>query len=180
MPYKPAKRIDFGIKRGPKKPGPKPGQPSKALAVLNRDSIITQMAQGKLLSQVAQSLGITPAAISQQLSQDKEYLAARQNGAELRLDQQYMALESADDSLTLARARETWKAATWFAEREFPERWGQSNRLTVTNEPLSAVDQELLGSAQEMLRLFKARSAERVVEDVNAAPALAEKPVDNQ
>ena len=85
-----------------------------------------------------------------------------------------MALESANDPLNLARARETWKAATWFAEREFPERWGQSNKLTVTNEPLSKVDQELLGSAQELLKLFKARSVEKVVEAEDAAPAAIE------
>lgn len=95
-----------------------------AIAIQRREEIIQQVAQGRLLKQVAADLGITHAAISQQLAQDPEYRAAREIGAEARLENEYENIQAASDSLTLARARETFRAASWFAEREFPARWG--------------------------------------------------------
>ena len=156
-----SKRIDKGIKRGPRKP---------PTAITNKTSIITHVQRGGLLSQIARELGVTPAAISQQLAKDPEYRAARQNGAQARLDQQYENLESADDALKLARARETFRAAAWFAEREFPEQWGQTNKLQVTNEPLSDVDRALLGDASALLHVFR----EKIIE----AEPLPSLPVD--
>jgi glycosyltransferase A (GT-A) superfamily protein (DUF2064 family) len=40
-------------------------------------------------------------------------------------------LEVADESVTVARARDLLSHARWRAEREFPERWGQHNQVTV-------------------------------------------------
>ena len=50
----------------------------------------------------------------------------------------------------VSRAREGFKAAAWFAEREFPHRWGRTDKLQV----------EHIGDLGERLR----RSKERVIE----------------
>ena len=147
------KRIDLGIKRIDKL-GRRQSAP---MAVQHREKILDLMSQGKMVSEVAESLGVTGPALSMQLASDPAYQAARQHGAQARLDQQYLAIIGSEDALTLARAREGWRAASWFAEREFPERWGMSNKLTVQNDPLSQVDRSLLQSANEMLELYKAR-----------------------
>lgn len=136
-----------------------------ALAILHREEIITQVAQGRLLKQVAADLGITHAAISQQLAQDPEYKTAREIGAEARLENEYERIEAAPDALTLARARETFRAASWFAEREFPARWGQKSQVTNIN-----VDAGQWGD-----RLRRAR--ERVIEPENDSKALQQIPI---
>ena len=96
-----------------------------ATAIVNRDWIIEEMGKGSTVYSVAQKLGVSVPAICQQLAKDEEYRRAREAGAQVRLDKQYEKMENAPDSLSLARARETFKAASWFAEREFPEKWGQ-------------------------------------------------------
>jgi len=92
---------------------PQTGEPVSAIANLNRDTILTQVAQGRLLKHIAADLGVTPAAISQQLAQDDQYRQAREIGAEARLEQQYENIEGARDSLNLARAREAFRAASF-------------------------------------------------------------------
>ena len=104
-----------------------------AVAIRCREQIIQQVAQGALLKHIAAKLGVTPAAISQHLANDPEYIAAREAGALDRLETNYEAIEGADDSLKLARAREAFRAASWFAEREFPARWGQKAQVTNIN-----------------------------------------------
>jgi hypothetical protein len=101
-----------------------------AIAITHRNQIIKMMREGAHLSVVAADLGVTPGAISQYLSHDPDYRAAREIGAEIRLERQYEQILSADDQLKLARAREGFRAAAWFAEREFPQRWGQRSELT--------------------------------------------------
>ena len=111
-----------------------------ALAVEHRDHILQELSTGKLVSDVAKPLGIAPQNISKQLAHDPDYQAARELGIENRLSKARLAvLEIAELGVedgvivgitkpqgTLARARvEALKAEMWFAEREFPHRWGQ-------------------------------------------------------
>lgn len=121
-----------------------------ATAIIERDSIIQQVAAGALLKTVAQRLGVTPAAISQYLSKDREYLAARENGALARLEDQYQAINESDDALNLARAREGFRAASWFAEREFPDRWGAKQQIAMQVQ-IHSVDSLLNDSARSVL-----------------------------
>ena len=102
-----------------------------AIAIQRKQEILDSLSQGKFLRDVAAELGVSHAAISQYLSNDPEYIQARETGAEQRLIEQWNELKASADPLTLARARETWKAATWFAEREFPHRWGQKTETKV-------------------------------------------------
>ena len=149
------KRIDAGIKRGPR-------QPSQAIAHTKRDFILESLRSGSMVKDVAQSLGVSGEAISQQLANDPEYRAAREKGIAQRLEAHYEEIQAAEDPLSLARGREAWKAATWFAEREFPARWGQHIHSTV----------EHVGDLAERLR----RARERVID---AAPAIEEKPMES-
>ena len=110
-----------------------------ALALEQRDHILQELAAGKLVADVAKPLGIAPQNISKHLAHDPDYQAAREFGIEQRLSKARKAvLEIAELGVqdgeiigitkpqgTLARARvEALKAEMWFAEREFPHRWG--------------------------------------------------------
>ena len=96
-----------------------------AIAVANKALILDQVAQGRRISDIAIDLGLsTHAAISKSLAKDPEYQLAREIGAEARLDQRERELESASNSVTVARARELMSQARWRAEREHPKIWG--------------------------------------------------------
>ena len=96
-----------------------------ALAIVHREQIIQRIAAGETRSKIAADLGISGPAISQQLANDPEYRAAREQGTEQRLDEAEEMIASSSDGLTLARARDWWRAVSWRAEREYAHRWGQ-------------------------------------------------------
>ena len=120
-----------------------------AVAIIYRDEILQQIASGEMLQTIAKRLSIAPANISKHLADDPEYRKAREIGAELRLHLAFERMnecaegeiiedqESGERVLietkgNLARAREAaFRAAAWFAEREFPHRWGQKQQITV-------------------------------------------------
>ncbi len=103
-----------------------------SIAIERRPEILELVANGAMLKTIAQSFGITPAAISNQLHDDKEYLKAREVGAEVRLQEQFDEITSADTIADVSRAREGFRAAAWFAEREFPNRWGSKSEVKHT------------------------------------------------
>jgi len=118
-----------------------------AVAIINRDLILQRVANGDYLDVIASDLGISDAAISRQLSGDPDYMQARLDGVERRLRLSKRAVDQIADMgldaegnvvglpkevVNLARVREIrLKADQWFAEREFPERWGQHTQVTV-------------------------------------------------
>ena len=123
--------------------------PMTSVALQHRDKIIEQVAAGNLLDAVATSLHIAAPNISKHLATDPDYRQARLNpvrqiGAQLRLERAYSRLDQCAESAgaaadgNLVRAREAvWRASAWFAEREFPEAYGQ--RSTVQVEPVLMV-----------------------------------------
>lgn len=98
---------------------------STAVAILHKEQIIQRVAKGDRLLDISADLGVTPAAISQQLAKDPEYEAAMAAGLEAKMDQREMELECADDGLKVARARELLSHARWRAERRLPHLYGQ-------------------------------------------------------
>jgi len=117
--------------RAEKKRYPRPNR-QKPAALVHKESLLERVANGDYLTDIAPSIGVTTAAaISKVLSHDPEYIAARLAGTKVRLEQREKELEAADDNVKVARARELLSHARWRAEREFPEHWGQHNRLTV-------------------------------------------------
>lgn len=99
-----------------------------AVAILHREHIIERVAKGERLRDIAESLGITHGAISQQLAKDAEYQAAMEAGLEAKMDQREEELERAEDGLTVARARELLSHARWRAERRLPHLYGQQRQ----------------------------------------------------
>src|SRR3989337_1657635 len=122
-----------------------------ALAIIHKQEIIEQVEQGMFLDDIARQLGITPAAISKQLKDDDDYIAAREAGVEARLEQQYRAITEAQSMTTISRGREGFRAASWFAEREFPQRWGRDTRSSQTDTNLNTISTLLLTQAIKSL-----------------------------
>lgn len=101
-----------------------------SVALQHRDEIITRLAKGDYLSDIAVDLGLSPhaTAISNALSSDPEYQRAREWSLDSRMVRRESELESADPA-SVPRARELLSHARWRAEREAPHRWGQKQQL---------------------------------------------------
>lgn len=120
-----------------------------AIAVLRRDEIIRHLAEGCDLKEIAPRYGITPAAISQVLSTDPEYIAARERGIEQKIEDCEGEIKTAPDALNLARARERFRVVSWRAEREFPHRWGTKTQAVV--DVRVSVDRAAIGDIRDIL-----------------------------
>ncbi len=107
-----------------------------AVAKTHHTEILERLAKGEYLKDIASSLGVSSGAVSRLLSNDPDYLQAREQGMEERLNNAHSLLAevtesreiSLDDSgsyLNLVRIREIGlKRLEWRAEREFSSRWG--------------------------------------------------------
>ena len=108
-----------------------------AIAIIHRETIIQQVAEGRKLSEIAKAIGLAGKgqAISNALAKDPEYQQAREWGLASRLDQREEELEQSEPAY-VPRARELLSHARWRAERECPARWGakqdqQSSGVTI-------------------------------------------------
>ncbi len=152
---------------------------SNAVALVNKDKIIEMVANGAMLQQVAKSFGIAAPNISKHLANDPDYKQAREIGTELRLHLAFQRMdecaegqiiedeESGEKVLVeskgnLARAREAaFRAAAWFAEREFPAKWGKQAEVQIVNVTVNQVD----GSALDLLGQVRGQvGANRLIE----------------
>jgi hypothetical protein len=102
------------------------------------DAIIARIAKGEYQSHIAREFDVTPQGFHQRLSKHPDYKAAVEARNRAKLDNKEKDIERADNSLSLARAREGFKAASWRAERESPGTWGNKVDVTSGNEPLKA------------------------------------------
>lgn len=86
----------------------------------------TRILEGWTLYQIAEKHGITSRTLSTWLHQlGDEYTELRQVWIDNMLLEAKESLDKAEDTFPLARAREQWKAATWYAERRDAQRYGQ-------------------------------------------------------
>lgn len=122
-----------------------------AVAIQHREEIISQVAKGTMLKAIAAKVGVSPQAIANQLAKDPDYRQAREIGAEVRLEEQFDGILEAEGTTDVSRAREGFRAAAWFAEREFPERWGAKANVVTVQVNVAGADQLLAGSAVAML-----------------------------
>lgn len=104
-----------------------------AVAKLHRDEIIQRVAQGERLVDIGATYGVTYAALSLVLSKDPEYINARQAGLDAKLEQRESEMETAQDGLTVARARELLSHARWRAERLNPATYAQQKQALQVN-----------------------------------------------
>jgi AcrR family transcriptional regulator len=87
---------------------------------------------GRQMHEIAQKHGLSPRTLQYWLSSlGEEYEEIRRAWLDGMLIEAGELLEGADDPLRLARARELWKRATWYAERRDRQRYGQDQTITV-------------------------------------------------
>ena len=122
-------------------------------AIINQDDIISRIKAGEKLTDIARHYGYKDhSAIVHRLKDHPEYQIARETGVEARMESREGELELAQDSVTVARARELLSHARWRAEREFPHRWGQKQQIITASVP---VDQLLQGDALDLIRSMR-------------------------
>tara|TARA_R110000868_G_scaffold139445_4_gene354276 strand:- start:6602 stop:7009 length:408 start_codon:yes stop_codon:yes gene_type:complete len=125
-----------------------------SLPVQHRQLIIDTLIKGEYVGKLAPQLGITPNAITNALSNDPEYRAAREIGIESRLEQKERDLEVAESGLCVSRARELLAHQRWRAAVEAPERWGEKKQLhvtgTITLDSLLADIETIEGEAKQV------------------------------
>ena len=177
-----SKRIDKGIKRGPRnahKPARytrRPDLGSWAIPKdLNAKEVLEQFLTETTTSHIAQKYGISRKALVSWLREvePKAWKEAQVLRALCRKEDADDNMESACDAFSLARAREMLRSGQWDLERLDSANYGQKTQIEVKDQPLNAVEQGLLASAQELLAIFK----EKVIEAEVIAPAqIEEKP----
>lgn len=100
------------------------GNVSVPIAQQRKQEVLQMLAEGALTKHIAQHLGITREALSRAMASDPDYQAAMREALDARMEQREEELESAQDGITLARARELLSHARWRAERLNPNKYG--------------------------------------------------------
>ncbi len=97
------------------------------MAVLHHEAILTRIAGGERIADIAADYDRTGPAISMALAKHhpSEYAEALKSQAEQRMVKYETELETAPDGLSVSRARELLAHQRWKLERLHPERWGQ-------------------------------------------------------
>ena len=120
------------------------------LVKFDPDWAIAQIANGAFLKDISAMTGIDKRRLSEQLRKHPDYPAAKEAAIEVQLDDAQQAIDTAQDTTDIARARERFRAAAWRAEREVAHRWGQRQQIdhtgTVTVEHVVKTDLDSLVS----------------------------------
>lgn len=137
-------RIDDGMKRGPRKPRNTVDPVTKRfVALLPADQHLKavttaaqRIANGERLEDIANDLGVTKQAVSLWLLNEvpEQYKHAQRIGLIRKIVDADERLESANDPLDLARAREAARFARWDAERRLPSLFAQRQMIDVKVE----------------------------------------------
>ena len=100
------------------------------LVKFDPDWAIQQIANGAFLKDISAMTGIDKRRLSEQLRKHPDYPAAKEAAIEVQLDDAQQAIDTAQDTTDIARARERFRAAAWRAEREASHRWGVKSEVT--------------------------------------------------
>lgn len=133
-------RIDEGVKRGPRKKVPtvhkRDPETGRALAVLPEDllpaEVIDRYLSDERTADIAAAYGVKRSRLNQWLLEHAEepWRKAQVARAVTAMEQAKDDLGTADDPLTLARAREQLRSAQWELERLFSRLYGQKQEIT--------------------------------------------------
>ena len=179
------KRIDAGLKRGPRlKKDPDRTKPLIRKVWTNyppelRQTVLedsrTLLAQGWTTSEIGKKHSVPASTVRFWLLNDPVAEEARNTMFDYELMLRGELIDTADDALALGRAREGFRYWSFLAERRDAKRYGQ--RLAVTNQEVPSDETKLLMSqAQELLSLFR----EKVVNPIDAPKQLEEKPLESE
>lgn len=100
-----------------------------ALAIQHRETILEQLASGRLLKQIAKDLGVSKQAIQAPLANDPEYKAALEAQADALIQDAMVETWEAREALDIARAREMRTAAFRYAESVDAKRWSVKHQV---------------------------------------------------
>lgn len=156
-------RIDDGLKRGKrqmrqdarKQPKSKNGTFLSSIDPEKRSSIILEaperILKGETTTQIAQSYNIPPSTLRAWLIGNQDAEAAR--GAMLAQELMIRAedIDNATDPLSLAQAREGFKAWSWLAERRESRLYGMKSETKIDIDYHVTVDASLSESARLLL-----------------------------
>ena len=136
-------RIDEGIKRGPKAqnvPIPANQTPQVEiiafdrgrLANINPQSVLERYMAGETTNTIAKDYGVTRQGLSWWLRSiaEEDWKQAQVIQALERKDKAEEGLDTANDALSLARAREQLRGAQWELERVYNKIYAQKQELT--------------------------------------------------
>ncbi len=84
-----------------------------AIALQHRDSILSDLAAGKRLSDIAPVLGVSVNALSKVLKNDPDYRAAIESSFDVRIDKAEDAIQDAQEQVDVSRARAYHDALKW-------------------------------------------------------------------
>ena len=183
------KRIDAGIKRGPR--GPRTGRrplraglptnPSdprdlgtwKIPANLDPDHVLDQYLAAETTGDIASQFGLSRKALVKWLRQVRptQWKEVQLIRAHVRLDDGEDGIEVSLDALSLARAREQVKAAQFRLQSLDPD---YQPKQSITVHPGAPVAPELLANAIELLGQI--RNPNQVIEQSNLEETKEEKP----
>jgi len=103
-----------------------------ALATLDDDAAIAEIASGVLSRQIAQRYGVSPWAVRKRLSKRPDYPQAIIEQAESFVEQALLeVIECPLDAVAIARARTRFDCAHKWAAARDPARWGQRQQIDV-------------------------------------------------
>ena len=170
------KRIDAGIKRGPRRPVDR--RPKAALTGLfvskhspeERSQIVLDAQQsllaGETTEQIAERLKVPGRTLRYWLLDDPNTEIARRaliNGELARTLEEMREAKHSDSPLPLACAREEFRAWSWIAERRESRLYGQKQEVNHTVTVPQA--EGLLSDALQLLSLVRDQRQERVIEE---------------
>ena len=160
-------RIDEGVKRGKqlrrealKQPRSKKGVFLSQLDPEKRKAIILEaperILRGETTTQIAQSYDIPASTLRSWLVGNPDAEQARGAMLAMELTTKIGEIENANDPLSLAQAREGFRAWSWIAERREARLYGQKQEVTVKQEV--RIETVLDGEACELLGKMLAQS----------------------
>ena len=137
-----------------------------ATAILYRDEIIAQVANGSILRDIAARYGVTKQALHQVLKKDPDYREALKDQSEALIEEAKEETWAAREALDIARAREISKYAFRYAESIDPARWaakGNVVNIQVNVGPAASLDglaDNLLGAVRVIEQLPQKEAGE--------------------
>jgi len=108
----------------------------RVLKDVDFERVIERIAAGEFPKHIADEIGVHHSNLYRQLNRHPDYRISREIAWEYRLDKATEDIEQSDER-TLPRAREVFRAVSWRAEREFPERWGGKSLTVNINQGVS-------------------------------------------
>jgi hypothetical protein len=172
-------RIDEGLKRGPKKP--KPRNHSRVAKDPTRNPIppdldaklvLEMYLESETTSQLAAQLGVRRSSLTLWLREHhpEDWKNVQIAKALMRKEDADDGLESADNALDLARAREMLRSGQWDLERLDSKNYGPKQEVAVTIDHQVAVEHSLSTDASELLGRIRQGNAAPLSPVIDVTP----------